>query len=44
LNQARLALQAYQRFLDFDQDKNADQVWQAQQRSKVLQRMLEQKR
>jgi len=27
-----------------DQDKNPDQVWQAQQRSKVLQRMLEQKR
>ncbi len=44
LNQAKPALEAYQKFLDFDQDKNSDQVWQAQQRSKVLRRMLEQKR
>jgi tetratricopeptide (TPR) repeat protein len=41
LNQPRPALEAYQRFLQMDQDKNPDQVWQAQQRSKVLQRMLE---
>ncbi len=44
LNQPKLALEAYQKFLELDQDKNPDQVWQAQQRSKVLKRMLEQKR
>ena len=44
LNQPKLALQAYQKFLDLDQDKNPDQVWQAKERSKVLQRMLERKR
>src|SRR5882672_8941887 len=44
LNQPKPALEAYQKFLDLNQDKNPDQVWQAQQRSKVLRRMLEQKR
>ena len=44
LNQLKPALEAYQKFLELDQDKNSDQVWQAQQRSKVLKRMLEQKR
>jgi Flp pilus assembly protein TadD len=44
LNQPKLALEAYQKFLELDQDKNADQVWQAQERSKVLKRMLERKR
>ncbi len=44
LNQPKLALEAYQKFLDFDQDKNSDQAWQARERSKVLQRMLERKR
>jgi Flp pilus assembly protein TadD len=44
LNQPKLALEAYQKFLELDQDKNPDQVWQAQERSKVLQRMLERKR
>ena len=44
LNQPKPALEAYQKFLQSDQDKNPDQVWQAQQRSKVLQRMLDQKR
>ena len=44
LNQPKPALEAYQKFLGLDQDKNPDQVWQAQQRSKVLRRMLEQKR
>src|SRR5216683_4717084 len=44
LNQPKLALEAYQKFLDLDQDKNSDQIWQAQERSKVLRRMLEQKR
>jgi len=37
-------LDAYQKFLALDQDKNPDQVWQAKERSKVLQRMLERKR
>jgi len=44
LNQPKLALEAYQKFLGLDQDKNPDQVWQARERSKVLQRMLERKR
>jgi Flp pilus assembly protein TadD len=44
LNQPKLALEAYQKFLELDQDKNPDQVWQAQERSKVLKRMLERKR
>jgi len=44
LNQPKPALEAYQKFLQSDQDKNPDQVWQAQQRSKVLQRVLDQKR
>jgi len=44
LKQLQPALDAYQKFLELDQDKNPDQVWQAQQRSKVLRRMLEQKR
>jgi tetratricopeptide (TPR) repeat protein len=44
LNQPKPALQAYQKFLELDKDKNPDQVWQAQQRSKVLSRMLEGKK
>jgi tetratricopeptide (TPR) repeat protein len=44
LNRPRPALEAYEKFLELDQDKNPDQVWQAQQRSKVLRRMLDQKR
>jgi tetratricopeptide (TPR) repeat protein len=44
LNQPKPALEAYEKFLELDQDKNPDQVWQAQQRSKVLRRMLGQKR
>lgn len=44
LKQLQPALDAYQKFLALDQDKNPDQIWQAQQRSKVLRRMLEQKR
>ncbi|HEV1994706.1 MAG TPA: tetratricopeptide repeat protein [Candidatus Acidoferrum sp.] len=44
LNQPKLALEAYQKFLALDRDKNPDQVWQAKERSKVLQRMLERKR
>src|SRR6266853_267412 len=44
LNQPKIALEAYQKFLELDQDKNPDQIWQAKERSKVLQRMLERKR
>jgi tetratricopeptide (TPR) repeat protein len=44
LQQAQAALEAYQRFLDADQNRNPDQVWQAQQRIKVLKKTLEQKR
>ena len=44
LKQPKPALEAYQKFLALDQDKNPVQVWQAQQRSKVLRRILEQKR
>lgn len=44
LNQPEPALDAYQRFLALDGNKNPDQVWQAQQRSKVLRRVLEKKR
>jgi len=44
LNQPKPALEAYQKFLELDRDKNPDQVWQAKERSKVLQRMLERKR
>jgi tetratricopeptide (TPR) repeat protein len=44
LNQPKPALEAYEKFLELDEGKNPDQVWQAQQRSKVLRRMLEQKR
>jgi len=44
LNQPKLALEAYEKFLQLDHDKNPDQVWQAQQRSKVLRRMLDGKK
>jgi Flp pilus assembly protein TadD len=44
LNQPKPALEAYQKFLELDQDKNSDQIWQAKERSKVLERMLERKR
>jgi superkiller protein 3 len=44
LHQVRPALDAYEKFLTLDQGKNSDQVWQAQQRTKVLKHMLEEKR
>ena len=44
LNQAKPALEAYQKFLSLDQGQNADQVWQAQERSKVLRKVLEHNR
>jgi tetratricopeptide (TPR) repeat protein len=44
LNQPKAALDAYQKFLSLDQGQNSDQVWQAQERSKVLRKALEHKR
>ncbi len=44
LNQTKPALDAYQKFLELAPDKNSDQVWQAQQRSKALRRILDRKR
>src|SRR6267154_104670 len=44
LHQLRPALDAYDKFLALEQGKSSDQVWQAQQRSKVLKHMLEAKR
>jgi Flp pilus assembly protein TadD len=44
LKQPKPALEAYQKFLALDHDKNPDQVWQATERSKVLKRMLDGKR
>jgi len=44
LNQPKPALEAYQKFLELDQNKNPDQVWQAQERSKVLRRMVDGKK
>ena len=41
LNQPKPALAAYQTFLSTTTDKNTDQVWQATERSKVLERMIE---
>ncbi|HEX8881938.1 MAG TPA: tetratricopeptide repeat protein, partial [Candidatus Acidoferrum sp.] len=41
LKQPKPALDAYQKFLELDQNRNPDQVWQAQERSKILRRMLE---
>jgi Tfp pilus assembly protein PilF len=44
LHQIKPALEAYQKFLDLNAGKNPDQIWQAQQRSKVLRHQLEEKR
>jgi tetratricopeptide (TPR) repeat protein len=44
LNQYQPALAAYQKFLELDKEKDPNQVWQAQQRSKVLRRKLQEKR
>jgi Flp pilus assembly protein TadD len=44
LHQIKPALEAYQKFLAMDENKNPDQVWQAQQRSSVLKHQLEAKR
>ncbi|GAC1675769.1 MAG: hypothetical protein PVS2B2_10980 [Candidatus Acidiferrum sp.] len=44
LDQTDPALSAYQKFLDLDENKNPDQVWQAEHRSKVLRKKRQQKR
>ncbi|GAC1661021.1 MAG: hypothetical protein NVS9B4_12720 [Candidatus Acidiferrum sp.] len=44
LNQFRPALEAYEKFLQSDQNKDANQVWQAQQRVNLLRRKPDQKR
>ena len=44
LQQTQPALQAYQKFLEADQNRNADQVWQAQQRIIVLKKIMDKKR
>jgi tetratricopeptide (TPR) repeat protein len=44
LHQFKPALEAYDKFLALEQGKTSDQVWQAQQRSKVLRHMLEARR
>jgi Flp pilus assembly protein TadD len=44
LHQFKPALESYEKFLALEQGKTSDQVWQAQQRSKVLKHMLEEKR
>ena len=44
LQQTKAALDAYEKFLDADQNRNSDQVWQAQQRIRVLKKTLEKKR
>ncbi|HSC45023.1 MAG TPA: tetratricopeptide repeat protein [Candidatus Acidoferrum sp.] len=44
LQQTKPALEAYQKFLEADQNRNPDQVWQAQQRIIVLKKTLDKKR
>lgn len=44
LMQVQLALDAYHKFLDLDQNHDSNQVWQANQRIHVLQKMLDKKK
>jgi Flp pilus assembly protein TadD len=44
LNQVQPALDAYRKFLALDENKNPDQVWQANQRIHVLEKTTEKKR
>src|SRR6266436_4197852 len=41
LHQFKPALESYEKFLALEQGKTSDQVWQAQERSKVLKHLLE---
>jgi len=44
LNQVQPALAAYRKFLELDENRNPDQVWQANQRIHVLQKTAEKKK
>jgi Flp pilus assembly protein TadD len=44
LVQVRPALDAYHKFLELDQSRNPDQVWQANQRIHVLEKMVDKKK
>ena len=44
LQQTKAALDAYEKFLEADQNRNPDQVWQAQQRIIVLKKTLEKRK
>jgi tetratricopeptide (TPR) repeat protein len=44
LMQIQPALAAYRKFLELDENKNPDQVWQANQRIHVLEKMAEKKK
>jgi protein O-GlcNAc transferase len=44
LGQAQPALDAYRHFLELDQNRNPDQVWQATQRIHVLEKMADKKK
>lgn len=44
LVQVQPALDAYRKFLELDENKNSDQVWQANQRIHVLEKMAEKKK
>jgi protein O-GlcNAc transferase len=44
LAQVQPALDAYRKFLELDENKNPDQVWQANQRIHVLERMADKKK
>ena len=44
LNQAQSAIEAYRKFLELDQNRNPDQVWQATERIHVLEKMVQKKK
>jgi tetratricopeptide (TPR) repeat protein len=44
LNQAQSALEAYRKFLELDQNRNPDQVWQATERIHVLEKTVQKKK
>jgi Flp pilus assembly protein TadD len=44
LNQVQPALDAYRKFLELDENKNPDQVWQANQRIHVLEKTADKKK
>ncbi len=44
LNQVQSALEAYRKFLELDQNRNPDQVWQATERIHVLEKTMQKKK